>query len=114
MLENIDFMGLFRSQPMIPDCMHNDNLVFNFYNRNGGFNINVWDGNNDPIILFAGHDFEVTSADNNDTFQITIEELEENHPYKQLNGKLYIRVPAPRGFKLFLNEYGWRYFQEIN
>ncbi|WP_281297313.1 hypothetical protein [Flavobacterium limnophilum] len=112
MLENIDFIGLFRSQPMIPDCMRNDDLIFNFYNRNGTFNINIWDGDN-SIMLFEGHDFEVTSANNNDTFQITIEELEDNHPYKQVNGKLYIRVPEPRAFKLHLNEYGWVYFQEI-
>lgn len=114
MLENIDFIGLFKSKPMIPDCMHNDNLEFYFYNRNGEFSINVRDGKNNPIMLFVGHDFSVTSANNNDKFEITIEDLNPHHAYKILKGKLYIKVPEPKGFKIYLNEYGWRYFEKID
>lgn len=114
MLENADFIGLFTSKPMIPDCIHNDNLEFYFYNRNGEFSINVRNGTDNPTMLFVGNNFGVISADNMDTFQLNIEELDNDHPYKNIHGKLYIRVPEPRAFKVYLNEYGWRYFEKID
>lgn len=113
MLEKKDFAGLFKSKPMIPDCIHNDELEFFFYNRNGEFNINVQQKGKDPIMLFICKNFEITSMENNDKFQISIEDLGDEHTYKHLNGRLYIKVPEPRAFKIYLNGYGWRYFEEI-
>lgn len=113
MLQNTDFIGIFRNRPMIPDCIHDDSLDFYFYNRNGVININVRDGN-DTKILFEGRNFEVRSFDNNDRFEIDILDLDDNNPYKPLRGKMYMRVPIPISFKIFLNDYGWRYFEKID
>lgn len=107
-----DFSGVFISKPMIPDCIHDDNYIFYFYNRNGEVNINVRSDNWDGKIL-VNSDFDVISEDNNDKFSLLFD-IAQNHPYKTILGKLYIKVPEPRGFKLYLNEFGWRYFEKID
>ncbi|KRD58606.1 hypothetical protein ASE40_20015 [Flavobacterium sp. Root935] len=113
MLELEDFTGIYLSKPMIPDCVHLDDYEFYFYNRNNHFNISIRENENSKLI-FDASTFEIISSENNDKFELIINELENENKYKKIKGKMYFKVPEPRGFKIFLNEYGWRFFEKID
>jgi hypothetical protein len=113
MLEKSDFWGIYKSKPMPHDCFHEDGLEFYFFCNNNILNINMQDAEKSKII-FEAVDFELVTEENSDKFQLQGENLESNDLHKVLNGKMFIRIPRPAGFKLYLEEFGWRYFEKTD
>lgn len=109
-LTNKNFQGIFRYSDMIPDCVHQDGLIINFYCRGNVLNINIYNpATNGSIGLFETDNFYVTNHNNNSEFKIN---TNIQGAYNELRGTMYGENDGTF-FKLYIPNYGWRYFEKF-
>jgi len=109
-LTNLNFQGIFRNSDMIPDCVHQDDLVINFFCRGNFLNINISNPfTNEHILLFETRNFSISNINNNTEFII---QTNTEGDYKELRGRMFGQNDGTF-FKLFIPNYGWRYFEKL-
>lgn len=109
-LTTLNFQGIFRNSDMIPDCVHQDGLVINFFCRGEILNINIYNQvTNENIVLFETNDFSISNYNHNTEFIIHTNTEGE---YNELRGRMFGQNDGTF-FKLFIPNYDWRYFEKL-
>ena len=109
-LSNSNFQGILRNIDMPHDCNHNDDIIINFFCRGNLLNINIYNSlTNDSILLFETYNFSISNDNHNTEFII---HTNTEGDCNKLRGKMYGQNDGTF-FKLFIPNYGWRYFEKF-